>query len=128
MFIQCLLQILLRFGAVLSCSPNGVTLPIKTDVGGPGVNFLALNDYLKFALAHVYTEIAISLRSSDREITEGIANGTPQRAGVQWLGLFYLVEDFSGLFRIAMLDLIVDQEVVGSSPTSRPKFLSQSRK
>lgn len=124
--VQFLLEILFRLGAVLSGSPYRMAFAIKANVGGPGVNLSTLFDYLELTFArHVYTSIAISFGFSDRGIAEGIADATPESANIKGFGLFYFALNFSQLFPTVTVVVIVDQEVVDSNSTSRPKFLSK---
>jgi len=123
--LERLCQISLGCGLVLSGSPDGVTLPVKTDVGSAGVNLFALDNDLEFTFAHVYTFFAICLMVFSCRITEGICDSTPETAYNQGVRLFLVVSNFRGLYGAVILMLIVDLEVVGSSPTSRPKSLTK---
>lgn len=54
-----------------------------------------------------------------------LGDGTPEKAYNQGVRLFLFTRGNVGLLAIVMRALIVDQEVVGSSPTSRPFFPSK---
>lgn len=125
-FIKFLLQILLGIGSILASSPYRMTLTVKPYIRGASVDVFDLStlfdNYLQLTFAHVYTFVANWIGFFRIEVSEENRHGKAKGAYNQANRLFLVAEGYVGLLAVTFLLLIVDQEVVGSSPTSRPKI------
>lgn len=128
-FIKRLLEIPFCLRFIPASSPNSMALAIKSDVCSAGVDLPALFDNLQFPFAghRVYTFVPEFGARFDFEDLEESPHGSLERAYNQEHRLFLIVSGCVGLLAVVLLALIVDQEVVGSSPTSRPKFPNKNR-
>lgn len=121
-FIERLLKILFCLRFILASPPNSMAFTIKSDVCCAGVDLPALFDNLQFPFAghRVYTFVPEFGARFDFEDLEESPHGSLKAAYNQGIRLFLIVSGCVGPLAVVLLALIVDQEVVGSSPTSRP--------
>lgn len=129
-FIKFLLQILFGFGSIPTSTPDRMSLAVKSDVGSASIDVFLVSTFLdndlQLTFAHVYTFLANWLVKFEGKDSAENPHGRAKGAYNQGNRLFLVAGSYVGLLAVLNSSLIVDQEVVGSSPTSRPKFLNKT--
>lgn len=127
-FVKRFLKILLCLRLILASSPECVALSVESDIGSACIDIPAFDNDLELAFPRhesVYTLISEIATDFEVENPEESLHGRTKEAYNQGIRLFLIVSGYVGLLHTAIVVLIVDQEVVGSSPTSRPKTLEK---